>query len=66
VCIIVEAKMVHRVLPDGRMVKEEPPPSWSVLDLPVSSYDVASDVLQSGVAILPGETLPCTPVYLYV
>ena len=54
-CIVIEAKMVHRVLPDGRMVKEEPPPNKSVLDVPVCAYDVPSDVLQSGVAILPGK-----------
>ena len=52
--------MVHRVLPDGRMVKEEPPPSKPVLDIPMCADDVAGDVLRSGVAILPGKNLYTT------
>ena len=56
--------MVHRLLPDGRMVKEEPPPSKAVIDIPMCADDVAGDVLRSGVAILPGKNLLYTqPVF---
>ena len=56
VYIFVEARAVHRVAEDGSLVRADaPPPCDEKLDLPLSVTGIATDVLNSGIAIYPGK-----------
>ena len=55
VYIFVEARAIHRVSPDGSLIKEEPPPCTIKIDVPVVIDDVNQTILQSGVAVQPGQ-----------
>ena len=55
-CIVIEARAVHRVNPDGSRVREElPSPSITKVTTPVHITDVHNCVLQSGAAIYTGK-----------
>ncbi len=56
VYIFVEAKSVHRVSPDGSLVREDLPPCTNTVLPPTSIQDINSQVLRSAVAIFPGKS----------
>ena len=55
VCIVIEARAVHRVTPDGSLVREERPPSSVKIETPVGLPDISINLLKSGLAVLPGK-----------
>ncbi len=55
VYIFVEARSVHRVSPDGSLVREDLPPCSQLVATPHSITDIHTQVLTSGVAIYPGK-----------
>ncbi len=55
VCVVIEARAIHRKRADGSLVKEEPPPCQQWVTTPVQLNTVAQGALESGVAIFPGQ-----------